>query len=73
MVQMNSQALCYVGHETAYWTAMPRKENDKLQSINDIKSGTMKGIEILQYREHTVLVITMVKIWEFSAFNEISS
>ena len=29
------------------------------------------GIEIFEYREYTVLAFTLVKIWEFSAFNEV--
>ena len=29
------------------------------------------GIEILKYREHTVLALTLEKIVEFSAFNAV--
>ena len=29
------------------------------------------GIEIFKYREHTVLALTLEKICEFSAFNEV--
>ena len=36
-----------------------------------IKSKAMIGIEIFKYRGHTVLGITLMKIWKYSAFNEV--
>ena len=38
-----------------------------------VKSGAMMGIEILKYRQHTVLALTSGKIWEFSLFNEVKT
>ena len=34
-------------------------------------SGAMMGIEIYKYRKHTVLALSLVKIWKFSTFNEV--
>ena len=31
----------------------------------------MMGIERFKYREHTVLLFTLLKVLEFSAFNEV--
>ena len=37
----------------------------------NILSGIMMMIEVWKYREYTLLALTLVKIREFSAFNEV--